>query len=430
MRFVLLVLAIATLSFLREPGGYLSPILAYEDGRDVFAFYYNHPEPGSILRSYNGYVSFLPNLWGWLVMRGPVELAPYLLAGGPLLLSSLAFAFFALPIFRPFVPSDRARAGIALVAAAAPLTNYLYLGNTMYSVWSLLVLLVLAALAPTPRTVAGTVAAGTGQALAIVSHPLSLLVAPVYLARAFAEARLGFEPRPRPRLARAYFLALTGAAALYQVAGVSREAVSSPGLGDTLYLTYRFLLERVVFGTLFGDGAARALRRAGHEGWIAGLALAVLAILAVALWLARRRFGRIERFAGLYLAWIVVGLTTLYVIGRSPDLSILGSDRAFRYFWTQRVLFVILLGALGHRLLSPMLAGRPWGVKLVPLVLVAAALVALHRDNLSPYRVRPAQGAEVRAFTAEIARLETAHGGRRDVSARLERGPWTLEIDR
>lgn len=421
--FGLLVLAIAAISFLREPAAFLSPVLAYEDGRDVFAFYYNHPEPSAVFRSYNGYVSLLPNLWGWLVLRGPVTWAPYGLSWGPLLLSSFAFAFFALPLFRPLVASDRARAVVALIAAAAPLTNDLYLGNTMYSVWSLLLLLVLAALAPTPTAPRVAVPAVLAQGLALCSHPLSLLIVPVYLARAFVPSRLGFAEVPRG-MARIYPLSLAGIGVVYQLVGVSRESVSPPSLVETVYLTLRFLLERVVFGTLFGDAAARALRRGGHEEWILGLALAALGLLGVAVLLVRRSSGRFQHFIGAYFAWIVVGLTALYVVGRSPDLSILGSDRAFRYFWTQRVLFVLALGVLGARLLSGRGRALRWGA----LAAVVLALGWVNRDNPSPYRVRPAQGQAVREFALELAAQERSLGGRLGVTARLERGAWSLEI--
>lgn len=421
--FCLLMLAITAISFFREPAAFLSPVLAYEDGRDVFAFYYNHPEASAVFRSYNGYVSVLPNLWGWLVLRGPITWAPYLLAWGPLLLSSFAFAFFALPLFRPLVASDRARAVVAVITAAAPLTNDLYLGNTMYSVWSLLLLLVLAALAPAPAAPRSAVVGALAQGLVLCSHPLSILIVPVYLLRAFVPSRLGFSEAPRG-LARVYYLSLAGIGVMYQLIGVSRESVSPPALVETAYLTLRFLLERVVFGSLFGDGAARALRRSGHEEWILALALGGLCLIAIAVRVVRRRCDRAHGFAGIYGAWIILGLTVLYVVGRSPDLSILGSDRAFRYFWTQRVLFLIALGVLGERLLSS--RGRPlrWGV----LVTVVLALGWLNQDNRSPYRVRPAQGQAVRELALELAAQEQVRGGREGVTARLERGIWSLEI--
>lgn len=426
-RFALLVLALALLSFLRQPGAYLSPILAFEDGRDVFAFYYNHPEPSGIFRFYNGYIALLPNLWGWLVMRGPVPWAPHLLALGPLLAASAAFAWFARPAFRRLVPSDRARLATTLVAAAAPLTNYLFLGNTMYSVWSLLVLLALAALAPPATTPGRAVLAVAGQGLLAWSHPLSALVVPVHGLLAVAGRRLGAWPEGTPvRLARVQHLAIAALALAYQGLGVDHESVQPPPWLETLRLTWRFLVERVVFGTVFGDAAARALRRTDHEGWIVAAAAAVLAALVAGLWLARRRFGRFERFAGLYFLWMVVGLTALFVVSRAPEESILGSDRAFRYFWTQRVLFVVLLAAVVHRLLEK----RPRALAAGALALVVVALAQLNRDNRSPYAVRPGQGAAVSELTREIARQESAKGGRTGISARLERGPWTLEITR
>ena len=63
--------AVAAVHFFREPASYLLPPLSYEDGRDFFAFFYNHREPAAILRFYAGYVSLIPNLVGYLVLALP-----------------------------------------------------------------------------------------------------------------------------------------------------------------------------------------------------------------------------------------------------------------------------------------------------------------------------------------------------------------------
>lgn len=419
-RFAALFLAAAAITVLRDPRMLLLPPAAYEDGRDLFAFFYNHREVGAILRSYAGYTSLVPNLVGYLAVRLPVTAVPLALTLFPLAASSLAFAVFSLPAYRHAVASDTLRAAACLVFALVPVGNDLFVGNTMYSVWSLLFLLVLAALAEPPAGLWGAAVRLVVLGMLVASHPLSVALLPIYLLWLWRR-------RDPPSLL--LYPGLILATVAYQVVGVRHAGAALGPPLETVRLTLVFVLERVVFDTLFGDAAARALHRAGHGGWILVAAGAVSGGLAVLSLYRRRRFDPWHRSLAAVLVYLVLVLTALFVIGRSPGEGILAGNRAFRYFWVQRLVFLLLAAFLAERLL----ALRPGSSRRPLLAAIAVGLVlwvaVLDHFNNGAYRVRARLGRQIEAFTAEVRRQETRGDGA--VDARLERGRvWSFELHR
>ena len=110
--FFVLLLAGIVLTYWRDPNLYRYPVAAYEDGHDMFGFYYNHPEPGAILRFYNGYLSLVPNAAGYLVARMPTERIPLLLSLFPLSVAAIGFAWF---VGRLSVPAQRVTVPLGVV---------------------------------------------------------------------------------------------------------------------------------------------------------------------------------------------------------------------------------------------------------------------------------------------------------------------------
>ena len=424
------MLTAGIVSLLRDPGAVTAPVLAWEDGRDLFAYFYNHPDLVSVFRLYNGYVALVPNLAGWLALRAPVTVAPHLVAGFALAFSSLAFAWIGRPAYRWLVPSDAARFVAGLCLALVPLGNYLFVGNLMYAVWSLLLVTILqTALAPPPASLAGTLAALALGTLLVWSHPLSVLLVPVWLALAVAPPRFvpgGARPRWTPLLYGGY----AASALLYQALAVQPAgAVGFRGLLD-LRLTGWFLLDRVVVGTLLGDGATRALRRDPGDAAVLGLAgfLLLAVAVGVVLGLGSGKLGRADLAVVGLFALLLVGLTFLYVLTRDPDVGVLRGARGFRYFWVQRALWLLFLFWLGSRLVP-----RRWigpGTSAVATALVGAWLVLTNLTDGHAYRVNRAEGARVAALVEEIATQEEERGGRINVYARLERGIWSVEVNR
>jgi hypothetical protein len=420
--FFVLLLAGVFVTYWRDPNVYRYPIAAYEDGRDMFGFYYNHPEPSEILRFYNGYVSLVPNAAGYLAARAPVERVPSMLSIFALAVAAVGFATFSRPEYRSVVRSDRLRGVACLTLAIAPLGNDLFVSSATYSVWNLLFLLVLLTLLEPPVSRAEAWIRLAVMTALIWSHPLSVALLPVFLVQ-------GWLFRSRGSLARIYYGSLAALAALYQLIGVQHatEAMAFEPLGIAR-VTGVLVLERVFFNTLGSDQLSRALRKQGSEEWIyIGASVAIVVLLALAFVL-RQRIDRGRLLSLGVLSYLIVALTGLYVIGRSATLDILTGNPGYRYFWVQRLCFLLLIFLLIEPLLSVFEGRRRAVVAGLLLLGLAANLTWLNRMDNRKYRGRPGMGRKLAAFTAEVALQEETGDG--SVSARHERGRWSIELER
>jgi hypothetical protein len=72
---------------------------------------------------------------------------------------------------------------------------------------------------------------------------------------------------------------------------------------------------------------------------------------------------------------------------------------------------------------------RPTGKALLAAAL-SAWLVALNVQNIAAYSVDAAEGERLAEFIDGVARQEALRGGRDGVSARLERGKWSIVLER
>lgn len=432
-----LLVAVAAIHFFRDPANYLLPPLSYEDGRDFFAFYYNHRSPGAVLRFYAGYISLIPNLVGHAAIWLPVRWVPRALAWTPGVLVTLACA---LPYWtlRRWMPSAAWRFGACLTLALLPVANRHFLSSTAYSIWPLLLILVWVSLTRPPVTIPGALLRLAPMTALICSHPLSIALVPIFAFQSWQTARSTTlrhfsksSPTPSSRnlVAVLYPLVLVAVAILYLLLAVQSGGVETPSsataLGRTLLLTAVFVLERVVFATLFGDAAVHALRDADSELWIYGGAILVLVGVVVLLVRHRQDLGSDRLMLLASLGWLILAFTGLYVLTRSPALRILEAGAAFRYFWVQRLLFAAGLAVLAGTL-------RPRGPGRLPpahfLWTLFLGLSVLNFLNQDAYRCPRRQGHRMAGFVAEVARQEAAGG---PVEATLpRRGPWSVELRR
>ena len=421
--FAALFGACFALSLARDPAALTLPVLMVEDARFLFGFYYQHRDPASIFRFYFGYVSLVPNLVGYLAFFLPTPFVPHLFVLFPLLASSAAFSCFFASGFRSLVPSDAARFAICLVLAAAPLGDALLIGNTMYSIWSLLLLLSLCSLLPL-RAGASVgagwlVLRGFVMSLMACSHPAAILLLPIWLASALRE---------RSRRAFFFYGGLIAVMLAYFVWGVRPGELAMPNPIDALAATAVLVAERVAGVALLGVEGGRVASRSAL-----GVALLWTSLVALALllwgWLSglQKRTAQ-QSFQLIAVAYLIVALTGLAWLTREAGSHEIG-DR-LRYFWLQRELYLVLFfsaaTAFSCARSSGWLSAR--GSRAVVVLLLVGWLGCLNYFDNWRYQVRRTAGYQVESFIADVVRQEAIHGDRSQISARLDRGPFSIAL--
>ncbi len=73
---------------------FVNPDLRAEDGKSVFAFFYQHRELKRLWRVKAGYVPLMPNVLGYLAVRLPPRTAPYFMTLLPVTFAVAAFSVF------------------------------------------------------------------------------------------------------------------------------------------------------------------------------------------------------------------------------------------------------------------------------------------------------------------------------------------------
>src|SRR5688500_2561757 len=122
----LLVLAVCALIVVRCGSLFLEPTLAAEDGKRVFAYFYENRALSEVLRWKAGYLALLPNVFGFTAVRLPIEWAPRFLTIAPAFVTVLVFTLFASRTFQVVVPSRGVRLFACLALALAPVGTYFF----------------------------------------------------------------------------------------------------------------------------------------------------------------------------------------------------------------------------------------------------------------------------------------------------------------
>ncbi|MDH4101477.1 MAG: hypothetical protein OEV28_12990, partial [Nitrospirota bacterium] len=166
--------------FLRAPQVLLMPSLQADDGINVFAYFYENPEPENIFRFKAGYIPLLANLIGYISIKLPTSLIPYGMTWLPLLITLAAYSLLFNTGYRQWLESDLSRAAACILFALAPLSQFLLLAHTDYSIWNTLLLLILLSVMPLPESARWKYPWWVLTGVLIWSHPLTILVLPFH----------------------------------------------------------------------------------------------------------------------------------------------------------------------------------------------------------------------------------------------------------
>jgi len=403
------------ISLAREPGALLHPVLEVEDASHLFGFYYLQRDPSTLLRFYFGRISLVPNLVGYLAFFLPTAVVPYVFALFPLLISSATFACFSATRFRSLVSSDVARASICLVLVAAPMGNALLIGNTMFSMWSLLLLLALLSLPPLSGGRAALVLRGAAMSLMACSHPASVVLLPLWIASAIRE---------RSRQALVFYAVLVTVTLGYLSWGVRPGALAMPDLFEALGATALLVVERVAGVALAGVQWAKLASRSGLGTGLLWSSSILPILLLVGVASAPRKPTRDQVFQLLALVYLIVAFTATVWFAREAGRDEIG--RRLQYFWIQRELFILLV--LSSAFLCAQLRDRLFSPKRLALIslLLAGWLGHLNYWDSWRYEVRRTAGYQVEKFIADIVAQEKRLGDRSQVRSRLDRGVFSI----
>lgn len=113
---------------------------------------------------------------GFLSVRLPTRAIPYGLTWVPLLITLTAYGLFFSRRYRCVLESDLARAVVCLLFCLAPLAQFHLLSHTDYSIWNMLLLLILMSALPLPQGRTWGMIYWLLLNLLAWSHPLTILI--------------------------------------------------------------------------------------------------------------------------------------------------------------------------------------------------------------------------------------------------------------
>ena len=447
--WILLLGAVGSILFLRAPETILSPALLFDDGQKVFAYFYEHRSAAEILRFRSGYIPLIGNLIGYLSVRLPTRWIPYGLAGSAFLISVATYSFFFARPFRRWVPSDLNRALTCLLFALAPVSDCFLLTVADYSLWNLLVLLILLTAIPPPEKLPWKYLHIALCNLLVWSHPLSFIILPVVVWFAL-----------RKREHRLFYRVLIFNLVVHQIFGVA-GIVTTRGLWLTqgsVSVVHKFLLSSwwtiqlvpsIAFRTAFGEPVFKEAIKLFPV-----LFFVWAGILAVGVCHVFRRLGRVRPLL-LYLTYLIVAVTFLSCLLRyqrvhdDPFAFIIFSPR---YIYVQSLSFLLIYAILISALFQLRVAAaqaRPQQARVrrldsrwlnLPLTLLLVHYFYLNTQfgyfvrnasRTGPYHTaEPGNGLIVRRFFAQLAELEARQGSREGIHLEApKRNDWPIVID-
>lgn len=445
-----LFLAALAIVVLRAPEMVLMPPLLWDDGSKVFAYFYENREAARILRFKSGYLPLIGNFIGYAAVRFPTRLIPYVFVGSAVLITSVTYCLFFARAFRRWFPSDLDRALMCLIFALAPISSCQLVTASDYSIWNLLaVLILLTAWRPSEKRGWRYLHALVCNLL-IWSHPLTIIVAPVVLWRAFKDE----ENRTFYRLM--FFNLL-----VHQVFGVSGITTThglwrhSTGVPIAVSFAAKFfdscvwtiqIVGATAFRTAFGSPLYEFAVRERPA-----LIIAWMTLLAVVSYLAALKVPRTRSLLA-FLAYLILSLTFLSCFLRYEGVHNDPIQFIYytpRYIYLQSLCFLLLFGTLlttGWELACAKLADPHLAQKLRQLAFLPLAALICHyyflntqfghylvrnTHRASPYYdLNSENGIVVREFFAKLAAAENAPGPRGPIQLTAQKiHDWPITVD-
>jgi hypothetical protein len=450
LAWVALFFCVVAIVVFRAPEMVFAPSLLFDEGSKVFAHFYEHREPAQLLRFKSGYLPLVGNLIGYAAVRLPTRLIPYGLVGSAILISAATYSLFFAPCFRRWMPSDRDRAVLCLILGLAPISDCLLVTMSDYSLWNLLAaLLLLTVCPPSPRRGWRYLHALACNVL-VWSHPLTIIIAPLVLWRAF-----------KGRESQGFYRLLAFNLLVHQVFGVA-GIVTTHGLWDhgtgvpietsllrKVFDSCRWTIQIIAatfFRTAFGEPLLERLAAEFPAILFMWTGFIVLASCSVA-----RKIVRV-RAVFLFLAYVIISVTFLSCFLRYEDVH--NEPLGFisyspRYIHVQSLSCLLLFGVLlsggwqlvAERLQKASATASTRRLAIVPLIALLCYYYFLNVQlgysffgKTQPagryYDPDPRNGIIVRDFFSRLSEAERAQGSRKGIQLRATKfNDWPITID-
>lgn len=450
LAWMALFLAVLGIVFLRAPDMVLMPALLWDEGSKVFAYFYEHREAARILRFKSGYLPLIGNLIGYVAVRFPTRLIPYAFVASAVLITGVTYCLFFARGFRRWFPSDLDRALICLVFALAPISSCQLVIVSDYSIWNFLAVLILLTVWPPSGKTGWRYLHGLVCNLLIWSHPLTIIVAPVVLWRAFKDEE-------NQTFYRLMFFNLL----VHQVFGVS-GIITTHGLWDhntgvpipvsfaSKFFDSCIWTVQIVGATAFRTAFGAPFSEFAVREWPA-LPIAWMAFVIIASFLMARKISRIRSLLA-FLAYLITSLTFFSCFLRYEDVHADPIKFVFnspRYIYLQSLCFLLLFGALltstwdlaRSRVVDQHLATKLGRLAFLPLAALICHYYFLNtqfghyfakntRRGSPYYDLNPQNGIIVREFFSKLADAENARGPGDSIQLTAPKiNDWPITVD-
>ncbi len=305
----------------------------------MVAYFLNNPHPSEMFRFYEGYISLIPNAIGFLATSMfPLYVVPYVMVAASLAFAVASLSMFSLRRFRFVMPDDRSRILVCLILVLFPLGNHAIITNLTFSIWNIFFISLLFMLSPLPRSNWAKAAQFCFLALAVFSHPFSVLFIPICIVLIFLRPSLS---------ARMVNIGVVVLAVLYFFLGIKTTVVNPRVDITTILHTFECIVHRIVFEPVFGNNLRMILHDASQPSIINSFALFIVVGL-VAVISSNTRIPSLKNKLPMFgfLLFVMFSLTFVSVVGRSVKYeNFLSFPWGQRYFYIQQLLFVFIIVA-------------------------------------------------------------------------------------
>ncbi len=400
---LIVFVAIAIFIGIRSSNAFIYPSLPFEDGPDQYVYHLMSPSPTSAFRLYAGYASVFQNFCCYLISRLPPPVVPYAMSLYSLLLTSIAYSAFSLKRFRFLVPDDATRAAICVILALMPFEDVTHVSCATYSLWHVLLLLILFTLAPAPTSKPSLAIQASLVGLAVWSHPLSIACVPLSL------LLLVLRKSWHDRLLNVWTIAVFVS---YYFFGIEQTSSGPRSIWLYAVRAVDYTAHRIIFESVFSDALRYELMYKQYFGVLwAGSALVLIALLGLILAQRERRERTRFLLALIGILAFAYGLTTLSLMARSISGDEWMGLYAHRYFMISKVLFFGYVLALVFSTLHKRIASRELDRFIMTLLL--GYVLSLNASDRFLYQASQEEGRRVRQFLS-VFKTQLDHKSRNE----------------